>query len=436
MLPTIFGGEVMPGLTKRAVDAAKPRSGEYFIWCSTTPGFAVRVYPSGKKVFISQVRVGRATRRVKIGAYGPYTVHQARRRAEEISRVAAEGRDPQRDKLEARSAISVAELCDEYLKAARAELVMTRFGRPKRRTTIAVDGGRILRHIKPLIGTLRARDVTRADVQRMVDHIAQGKTAGIFKSKPRGKAVVTGGPGTAARVATLLGGIYSWAEKRGLVTGPSPTRGVETARHQASDRVLTPGELTALGKAARDAETNSPMAATAVRLIALTGVRREEACGLRWTEVDNSAQCIRLDASKTGRSTRAIGINASALLQRLYKSRSSDVWVFPSSDGTRSADLKKSIAAIFDAAGLEDARSHDLRRTFASIAADEGYSDATIGELLGHARRGVTARHYIRRPDAALVTAADKVSGRIAAAFDGRKASADVVPLSRSAGAT
>jgi integrase len=91
------------------------------------------------------------------------------------------------------------------------------------------------------------------------------------------------------------------------------------------------------------------------------------------------------------------------------------------------------IAAIFDTAGLKDARSHDLRRTFASIAADEGYSDATIGELLGHARRGVTARHYIRRPDAALVAAADKVSARIAVALDG--ASAVIVPLLQNAGA-
>jgi len=82
--------------------------------------------------------------------------------------------------------------------------------------------------------------------------------------------------------------------------------------------------------------------------------------------------------------------------------------------------LKKQIGALFNAAGLHDARGHDLRRTFASVAADEGYSDATIGELLGHARRGVTARHYIRRPDAALVAAADKVSERIAEAMEGK----------------
>jgi integrase len=84
---------------------------------------------------------------------------------------------------------------------------------------------------------------------------------------------------------------------------------------------------------------------------------------------------------------------------------------------------------LFDAAGLSDARSHDLRRTFGSIAADEGYSDATIAELLGHARRGVTHRHYIRRPDAALIAAADRVSARIVAALTARDDRAEVVPL-------
>jgi integrase len=92
--------------------------------------------------------------------------------------------------------------------------------------------------------------------------------------------------------------------------------------------------------------------------------------------------------------------------------------------------LKKRLGALFDAAGLHDARGHDLRRTFASMAADEGYGDATIGELLGHARSGVTARHYIRRPYAALIAAADKVSARIAALLDGRHA-ASVVELRR-----
>ena len=68
---------------------------------------------------------------------------------------------------------------------------------------------------------------------------------------------------------------------------------------------------------------------------------------------------------------------------------------------------------------MTDARSHDLRRTFATTADELGYSEATIGEILGHARRGVTGRHYIRRPDAALIAAATRISDRIVAALGG-----------------
>ena len=82
----------------------------------------------------------------------------------------------------------------------------------------------------PLIGNIPARDLRRADVQRMADAIAAARRPRCVQSKPRGKAVVTGGTGTAARVVELLGGIYSWGEKRDLVPdGPNPARGVEKA---------------------------------------------------------------------------------------------------------------------------------------------------------------------------------------------------------------
>src|SRR5205823_7246572 len=115
---------------------------------------------------------GRRTRRVTIGRFGAFTVEQARERATAIIRAASDGRDPQRDKQEAREALTVAEVCDQYVEAARAGLVTTRFKRSKRASTLAIDEGRILRHIVPLIGAIRARDVKRADVQRMADSIA------------------------------------------------------------------------------------------------------------------------------------------------------------------------------------------------------------------------------------------------------------------------
>ena len=71
-----------------------------------------------------------------------------------------------------------------------------------------------------------------------------------------------------------------------------------------------------------------------------------------------------------------------------------------------------------------DARGHDLPRTFASVAAELiiSYGDVTVVELLGHAKRGVTERHYVRHPDAVLISAADRVAHVVAWALGGEQA--------------
>ena len=167
------------------------------------------------------------------------------------------------------------------------------------------------------------------------------------------------------------------------------------------------------------------MTCAAIRLSALTGLRRQETVGLQWREIDFDGSCLRLAETKTGRSTRPIGKAAVEHLRALPRLHYG--WLFPNRNGTGSADLKKSIAAIF-AAGLKDARSHDLRRTFARVAAELGYGDATIAELLGHARRGVTERHYVRRPDVALTEAATRTAQTIANVLDERR-DAEVIEL-------
>jgi integrase len=387
------------------------------------PGFGARVYPSGRVVFIAQVRIGRAQRRVKIGPFGPFTVDQAREKAEEIIRAAAEGRDPQREKQELREALTVAELCDLYMEAALAGRVITRFGRPKKASTLSIDQGRIERHIKPLIGRLIARDVKPVDIQRMADGIADGKTAMVAKSgKKRGKAVVTGGTATAARVVELLGGIWSWAAKRDYVPALSVTKNVDKAKSEPKVQTLSGQQLKALGKAVRESAEPSPAASTAVHLIALTAMRRQEVVNLMWSEFDAVGSCLQLGDTKTGRSTRPLGASAVALLEARKQATQHPVWIFPNGRGDGPADLKKTIAAIFEAAGLNTVRSHTLRRTFASVGDELGYSEAIIGAILGHSQRSVTARHYIRRPDAALVAAATRISNQIDAAMSANAA--------------
>ncbi|HEY8136190.1 MAG TPA: hypothetical protein VIF61_00020 [Methylocystis sp.] len=199
-----------------------------------------------------------------------------------------QGRDPSAQRHEARAALTVDELCGQYLEAARAGLVLTRFRKPKRPRTIYDDEGRVLRHIKPLIRNLVAANppLTAAVVQRMADAIAAGKTAGTFQTKSRGVAKVAGGAAAAARTVELFGGVWSWAERRGLGSGPNPARGVEKHKGDAKERFLNPDELARLGAALREQEATQPAAVAALRLIAslvCAAKRRAGSAGARST---------------------------------------------------------------------------------------------------------------------------------------------------------
>jgi hypothetical protein len=66
------------------------------------------------------------------------------------------------------------------------------------------------------------------------------------------------------------------------------------------------------------------------------------------------------------------------------------------------------------------------------MADDLGYSEATIGAMLGHSGSGTT-RKYIHKLDSALIAAADRVAEHIAGLMAGSQVSAEVIPLQRTA---
>jgi hypothetical protein len=83
---------------------------------------------------------------------------------------------------------------------------LTRRGKAKRASTLAIDAGRIERHIKPLLGHRNVKDLRAEDLVSFRDDVIGGKTAADIKTtKLRGRAIVKGGPGTAARAVGLLG---------------------------------------------------------------------------------------------------------------------------------------------------------------------------------------------------------------------------------------
>jgi hypothetical protein len=71
--------------------------------------------------------------------------------------------------------------------------------RPQKASTIEIDRSRIKRHIIPLLGARRVKDLAATDIVKFIRDVASGKTKLDVKTKARGRAIVRGGSGTAAR---------------------------------------------------------------------------------------------------------------------------------------------------------------------------------------------------------------------------------------------
>ncbi len=399
-------------INTRTVNGLKAAEKDQFIWDSELKGFGLKVTPAGSKVYIVQYRTGgrgSPTRRYTIGKHGaPWTADKARNKALSILGDVADGLDPQSDKSSERQAFTVSQLCDLYL----AEGCET-----KKASTIATDKGRIERHIKPLIGNKRVKDLTANDIRRFMSDVANGKTATKVKTGKHGLARVKGGKGTATRTVGLLGGILSYAVSAGIIPS-NPAQGVQRYPDKRHERYLSIAELNRLGEALVKAEKDGehPYAIQAIRLLLLTGCRKSEVLALRWDEVDFEHGCLRLKDSKTGQKVVLLGAPALKVLDEIAEVEGSD-YVFPSlKSAGHYVGLPKAWVRIRKLAKLDDVRLHDLRHSFASVGASAGMGLQMVGKLLGHADPKTTARYAHIADDPARV-AANSISGAINAAI-------------------
>jgi integrase len=409
-------------LAKRVVEAAEPQSRDYVVWDDELPGFGLRVFVSGKRSYLIQYRSAGRSRRYTIGLHGVWTPEHARKEARiQLGRV-AQGDNPAEEQHLDHKAVTVKELSELYLKDLAAGLVLGKGGRPKKATTIVSDTGRIHRHIIPLIGTRRVKDLVKADVNGVLKDIMAGKTRVSVKTKKlRGKANVRGGVGTATRTVGLLGGILTYAIEAGIIEH-NPAHGIRKPKDNVRNRRLNEAEYRTLGAMLRAANQDEKYAITVdiIRQIALTGCRRSEIIGLMWVEVDTEASCLRLADSKEGASVRPIGLPVVEFMEARRRQKVGS-YVFPGYGNDNAfGSFPNHWEQLFRKSPLSDVTPHVLRHSFASIANDLGFTEVTIAALVGHAKGSVTSK-YIHTLDTALIMAADTISGYIQGLLDGVK---------------
>jgi integrase len=291
--------------------------------------------------------------------------------------------------------------------------------------------------VKPAVGTTKADKLTRLQVGKL--HSSLSDT-----------------PFQANRVLAVVGGMYAFAGRAGLVPeGTNPAKGIDKFKESRRERFLTSEEMERLGSAIRKAETTgipwkvdeskpnskhvpkakrstkiAPHAAAALRLLLFTGCRKREILHLRWDYVDFERGCLFLPDSKSGRKTIILNAPALSVLNALERV---GPYVVPGDDPERPRhDLKRPWDAVTKHAGLVGVRLHDLRHTYASFGAGGGLGLPIIGRLLGHTQAATTER-YAHLDNDPLRRASESIASKIAAALDG--GGTKVVNFAKRAGA-
>ena len=417
---------------KRAItiDVVKTlRPGE-IVWDTKVIGFGVRRQRSDARTYILKTKVGRRQRWFVIGRHGsPWTPEKARGQAKQLQGDIAGGTDlaALRDHGKSKTDPTLAEFCQDYLRDASDGKVTYR-GKPKKASTLAVDVGRIRRHLVPLLGKKTVREITSDDVTNFMHAVRLGKTATTVKTGPRGVARVRGGDAAAARAVGLLGSIMSYAIKRRL-RPDNPVRGVEKPLDRHRAKALKPKDYRQLGSTLEQLlkEGANPYAIHAIRLLAVTGCRRNEIFSLRKDAVDEHHRCFRFEDTKGGEQVRPMGAAAFEVLADVPIQGGSD-YVFPAAWGHGHIRDVKVLEKACELAKLSGVTAHALRHAFASVAGELSYSDAVIGVMLGHRSNTVTGR-YTHIPDPAAVAAANRVSATILRRMKGKAEGAEIVEM-------
>jgi integrase len=319
------------------------------------PGLALRIRAGGSRKYVFIYRLGGRQLKFTLGDSLAWSLDDARTEARRLRVMVDRGVDPAAEKKKRKedSRLIFSSVMEDYLSA-------------KARTMRQRSHDEVARHLrthcKPFHG-LPIGSLSRPMVASRLRAIAED-----------------GGPAAADRTRSTLSALFVWAIGEGLADG-NPCIG--TNRHHNAkprDRILSDAELVCIWRSAPDSDFGR-----IVRLLMLTGQRRDEIGGLRWLEIDPAGKLIALPSERT-KNGRAHDVPLSDMalevLSKQYR-RISRAHVFGEGAGGYSG-WAKAKKALDDAAKLPHWTLHDLRRTAATRMADLGVQPHVIEAVLNH----------------------------------------------------
>ncbi len=350
-------------LTKASAERLKLPEGksELIAFDDALPGFGVRLRAGGKRTWIAQYRFGSKQRRMTLGTLETIDETEARRRAKGALSKVHLGIDPTLEKVEARAqaGVTLASVAERYLSERAAK-------RLKPRSLEEVER-HLRKHWAPL-GELPFKKIDRATIAAQLGKIAKDS-----------------GPFAANRARAALSAMFSWAIGEGLADA-NPIVGTNKATEEISrDRVLSDDELRLVWLHAGAGEYGA-----IVRLLALTGQRREEVGGMLWAELDLDAGLWTIGAPRTkNKRPHEVPLSPAAVaILRALPRREGREYVFGAGVGGFQgwSNCKSALdARIAEAGGkVKPWRLHDLRRTLATRLGDMGALPHVVESVLNH----------------------------------------------------
>ena len=380
----------MAKLSKSAVEQAKIKDRDYFLWDDEIKGFGCNILASGEKrtyYFLYYSPTTKKKAKIKIGCHGNVTVDFARKKALEFSHLVASGIDP-RDKkkqeiIQEKKSILLKDFFPIYM-----ERHAQHHNEPN---TLRANRQQFKNHLQPFFGDKKLDSITRQDVFEFKNRLSSRKT-------------------TFNRSFILLKAMFNKAILWGYLTQTiNPCEGVDKYPEIARETFLTDKQIARIKGILASYETSTDVGKYvigAIELLLYTGCRRNEVLKLKWSNVQLDQDCIHFKKAKIGEKEtktdeKIVPLNAlsKAVIERMER-RPNNPYVFcGKKPGSHLVGLNPIWGNILKQLEKEEGlmakrfRVHDLRHTFASVAIKSGLGLYQVSKLLGHRNVQTTTRY-------------------------------------------